>query len=166
MSKKQFQGFTLIEILIVILVISIATVAATLTIGNASGRDMRRQAEQLQRVLQLAAQTAMVEQVDLSIGLWRKGYAVWRFNPVDRTWNLIQNERGFKEYDMPGVIQLSLRINNKQVLLPTSLNTLKVPQIWFSATGEATAAEITVSGGGDLENILVIKNNGEVTILE
>ena len=67
---------------------------------------------------------------------------------------------------MPGAVQLSLRINNQPVLLPTSLKTLKMPQIWFSTTGEATPAEITVSNGGNLETILVIKNNGEVTILE
>jgi type II secretion system protein H len=165
-GSTRFSGFTLIEILVVIFIVSIVALATTLTVGNIrGGRVVQQEAEHLQRYLELVAQTAMIEQVDLGVGVWSAGYAVWRYDYAEQKWLLLTGDRVLKEYILPEPLQLTLRLDQLMRVVPNHRQGVVVPQIGFSATGSATSATVIISQD-DIHYDVEVANNGETKILE
>ena len=165
-ATRAAQGFTLIEILVVVFIISIVVLAVTLTVGNTrGGRVVKQEAGHLQRYLQLVAQTAMIEQMDLGVGVWSSGYAVWRYDYTNKKWLLLTGDRALKEYELPEPLQLTLKLDHLSQTVPNTVQGVSVPQIGFSATGSVTPAIVTLSQD-EIHYEVDVANNGEIKILE
>ncbi|MFI4954335.1 MAG: type II secretion system minor pseudopilin GspH [Gammaproteobacteria bacterium] len=159
-------GFTLIEILVVVFIIAIVALATSLTIGNTrGGRVVKQEANHLQRYLQLVGQTAIIDQMDLGVGIWSTGYAVWKYDYTNKKWMLITDDRALKEYDLPEPLRITLRSEQLLGALPNTLQGVRVPQIGFSATGSATPVTVVISNE-EIHYDVEIANNGETKILE
>lgn len=164
-TTRIAQGFTLIEILVVVFIISIVALASTLTISHRSGgRVVKQEAEHLQRYLQVVAQTAMIEQMDLAVGVWSTGYATWRYDYTVKKWLLITDDRALKEYTVPEPLRLTLRLDNLARVVPNTPQSIQVPQIGFSSTGSATPATVIIKNE-DIHYEVDIANNGKIKIL-
>lgn len=161
---KSNSGFTLIEILIVIFIISVVALAATVNFGTiGSSRDIDNESYRLQQLLTLTAQTAMLEQVDLGIGLWRNGYAVWRYDLSNKQWKQINNDRILSAHHLPERVQLNLRVNKISQILPENEKTLRAPQLWFGTAGTASPAVVSITSAEISEDV-VIEDNGNVFV--
>ena len=148
-----------------VFIVALIAMATTLTLSTSrSGRVVMQQAEEMQRVLILTAQTAMIEQVELGVGLWNNGYAIWKYDEVNGNWQRVMHDRALTEYQLPSPLSFKLAFAFPQSL-PSNPNTIKIPQIWFSATGTATPATITISSE-ETQISIEIGNDGEVNILE
>lgn len=163
---KNNNGFTLIELLVVVFIIGLIAMMTTLTVSTTrSGRVVTQEAQQLQRILQLAAQTAMIEQMELGVGLWEGGYDVWQYNMSTHQWSRVPNDVAFKEHTLPSSIVLSLQVERRGQSLPRASNAISIPQLLFSSSGTATQAVISVSTP-DVTDTIEIKNDGEVVLHE
>jgi type II secretion system protein H len=163
MHNKR-SGFTLIEILVVIFIISVIALAATMnfsTHGNA--REIDNESYRLKQIVNLVAETAVLEQADLGVGMWRTGYAVWRFDPIDKQWKIINHDRILTAHTVSNALHLTLRIEKMVQILPEFPNTVRGPQLWFSSSGSALPAVVSVTNGEVTED-LIIENNGAVTV--
>lgn len=161
---KKSTGFTLIEIIIVIFIISIMSLAATLNYSNyGAGRDVDNESNRLLQLINLTSQTAMLEQSDLGIGLWRNGYNVWRYDPSEKKWNVIKNDRAFTEHILTRNLHLELRMNKSSQIVPPSGETLTHPQIWFSSSGGATPSTIMIKSEHITDSV-EIANNGKIEV--
>lgn len=159
-------GFTLIEILVVIFIVSIVALAATLNFSNyGNGRVVDAESYRLKQILNLTAQTAILEQTDLGVGFWENGYNIWRYDVVNNSWQLIQNERVLTAHTLPDVVHFELHINRLNQILPTNSDSLRGPQLWFSSVGAALPAEISVISE-DIVDKVVIENNGVAEVLK
>lgn len=166
MFRRNDRGFTLIEILVVVFIIALVTLATSLTVGTTrGGRVVSQEAQQLQRVIELAAQTAMLEQIELGVGLWKTGYAVWQYDLSSKQWTRVTHDIALKEYTLPSSLTLSLDAQQKPSSLPPTIEGLKTPQLWFSSSGMMTPAIIKVSAG-DVVYTVEIKVDGEVLVHE
>lgn len=162
--NNKHQGFTLIEILVVVFIISIVTLVATMNFGNQGNtRIVDSEASRLEQILTLVAQTAILEQTDLGVGLWRDGYAVWRYDVVDSQWKLIQHDRVLTTHTLPDDLQLTLRLERLEQILPQTPKGVRGPQLWFSVAGSALPAVVSVTSGEVTED-LIIENNGAITV--
>jgi general secretion pathway protein H len=165
--RSRNTGFTLIEILVVVFIIGIIAMATTLSIGNkGGGRVVKQQAEQLKRYLQLVGQTAIIEQIDLGVGVWSTGYATWHYDYDTTQWVRITNDRVLANgYTLPEPLRLSLRLHEAPQVVPSNMQSVRAPQIGFSATGSAVPSTIIISND-DIKYAVEILNNGEIVIVE
>lgn len=84
------QGFTLLELLVVLVIIAIVITSATLALGDfGKARQQRMALESFASVLRLAEQTALLEPSTLGLQITQQGYAFHRFLPAKKQWQII-----------------------------------------------------------------------------
>lgn len=79
-------GFTLIEVLVVIVIIGIVAGAAVLALGDSRPRELRSEGRRLLQVLEWAAEEAVLRQAQLGIVVDDDGYRLLEWSPTQRAW--------------------------------------------------------------------------------
>ena len=128
----QNKGFTLIEILVVLLIIGITLGFALLAFGDfGAERKLRVSAEQFVNYLKFAQQEAILEACPLGIRINKAGYQILRFQ-APSSWTSIPHNHLFKLHPFPehAIIELQspvksipqIRINDEGEISPFKLS--------------------------------------------
>lgn len=160
MSNRQ-QGFTLIEVLLVVLLIGIVSgivlLAAT---PNDSSRLVASESERLAEILTLAAEQAINDNRQLGLMLDDKGYRFVSFDDKTRQWLAVPDSL-FAPYELPSNISIHVLKDDNSKLLAlnpqdkTSDKQVLTPQVLFLSSGETSAVELEISAqdGGDPQTV-------------
>ena len=156
MSREHSKGFTLIEILVVVLIIGITIGFALLAFGDfGNKRRILISAEQFVNYVKFVQHQAILESSTLGITLNNNNYQVLRFQST-LTWQGMPNRSIFHQQHFPyGAI---VRLEN---------NTAKSrnPQIIINSSGDMTAFILNLSTNKEATIAKVIGNsNGEVAL--
>jgi general secretion pathway protein H len=115
-------GFTLLEVLVVIVIIGIIVSAATLGIG-VLGRD--REAEDQSRrfwaVLQQAREEAELQSLDVGVYVARSGYEFLRYDRRRSKWTPIAGDELYAARELPEGLRLRLWLDSREVVLKPTL---------------------------------------------
>lgn len=87
---KQF-GFTLVEILLVVVIIGVMAGLASLAIGSNGARQLQQEAMRLQQRLLLAQDEAAYSQTHLGVIFTDTGYQLLRYAAQDDVWEALQS---------------------------------------------------------------------------
>lgn len=125
------RGFTLIEILVVVIIMGITIGFALLAFGDfGASRRAVLAAEQFSSFIKLAQEQAIIEGSTLGIDVNSSGYSTYRF--TQGRWQQISGSNVFRTHNFPDNVSASLRLgirNNKN----------KDPNIIISASGEVSS---------------------------
>lgn len=145
------RGFTLIEILIVIVIIGITAGFALIAFGDfGEGRRVQFAAEQLVNTLKLSQQKAILETSTLGLRIDSKSYQILRFENVS-SWRPISDKGVFKVNYFPKNTIITLKTTNKAA--PGS------PAIIINSTGDMTP--FTLEFGTNKDNMLTLLTGGQ-----
>lgn len=150
------KGFTLIEIMVVLLIIAITLSMTFLAFGDfGASRRIAFEAEQLRNLIKLAQQQAILESGTLGLSIRQGSYQVYRFIPPS-TWQPLTKPYIFKAHTFPKETSVRLILS----FSPSG----NAPDIIINATGDLTPfslelgtnthpAQVTLSGeqNGNLE---------------
>ncbi|MCL9684612.1 GspH family T2SS minor pseudopilin variant LspH [Legionella maioricensis] len=143
------RGFTLIEILIVIVIIGITVGFALITFGDfGESRRILFSVDQLVNALKLAQQQAILETSTLGLRINNNSYQILRFQNASN-WEPISNKGIFKVTYFPKNTVIILKTNNKP--LPGS------PSIIINSSGDMTP--FTLSFGTNKEMMTTLKGS-------
>ena len=127
---KTNQGFTLIEILVVILIVGITLGFALMAFGDfGEKRRIIVAAEQFNAYVKLVQQQAILETSTLGINIHKNGYQILRFQPPDK-WVFMSSRSIFHDQYFPRGLVINLRNNTKKRGNPT---------IIINSSGDMTA---------------------------
>lgn len=150
------RGFTLIEILVVIVIIGITVGFALIAFGDfGESKRMLFAAEQLENTLQLAQQQAILESSTLGLRIDNTSYQILKFQNSSG-WMPIANKGIFKAYYFPKNTVITLKTNIKA--------TQGVPSIIINASGDMTP--FTLNFGTSKENTIAVltgSHNGNLS---
>ena len=138
-------GFTLLELLLVILIIGIILSFAALSIGRGNERAIEDEMRRLAGLIELAAQEATLESQELAVQFNGNKYEFLTFE--DNKWERITNDDTFRARTLPKEMLLSVRIEDEPVKLgtETSQETEAVlPRIYLLSSGEITPFQLTL----------------------
>ena len=128
------RGFTLLEIMVVLVLIGIITSFALLSVGGGPRERLAEEAQRLAALVQLHQQEAILSGDPRGIRFARTGYAILRqdekgaWQPPIAADTLIQHE-------LPDEIALGLWVEGRPAALKNAGNR---PQVLLLASGEAT----------------------------
>lgn len=143
MTKRMAKGFTLIEILIVIVIISIVSGVALITISNNKTKQLESFAKQLTRLITLAESEAMLQPTTLGLAFYQHSFQFFNYKPSeDHPWQAITTGN-LKLHKIPEHIQLTLRVNNEIKALDGK------PHILISESGDITVFTLTIANRGE-----------------
>jgi general secretion pathway protein H len=149
----QSSGFTLLELLVVLVVVAIMVSMATLSFG-VLGRD--RQAEEESRrfwtVLQQAREEAELQAEDLGIFVAGDSYEYLRFDVRRDEWQVIDDDELFQQRRLPEGLRFRLRVDTRQIVMQPDLpnrgdkdeNKKFPPQVMVLSSGEVMPFELEI----------------------
>ena len=145
-SARKAIGFTLIEIMLVLVVLSIVVGLFAANLSPSPQRQLMREAQRLQAVLNQAADEAVMQGVELAIALPAEGYQVLRFNPEDVSWSPL-TQQPFNEYVLPNEIVLDVTLGDTQ----------------FSDQQRQQVQRLKKQGSGKHLPVVLLLSSGEMT---
>lgn len=132
---KCRHGFTLIEILIVLLIISIVMGMAVMSIHTNQNKRAEMLADQLVNVIRLAEQEAMLRPATLGLGLTENTYTFYRYqpdpDPKQPHWIAI-SAGPLSRHVFSSSLAITVNINGQTVALDNE------PHIMISPNGDIT----------------------------
>lgn len=146
-SDIAAPGFTLLEVLVVLVLISIITSFVLLSVGGGPQERLAEEAQRLAALIELHQQEAILSSEPRGIRFMRTGYAVLSLNEKGE-WRPPAATATFIHYKLPEEIALGLWVEGRPVDLRA---TAARPQVVLLASGEATEF-VTVFGLADEVN--------------
>jgi len=119
--RQNFKGFTLIEILVVIVIISISV---GMVVVNITSGGVEKKAEEevirLQQLLRVAHQQSVVRAEEYGVRFYKTGYRFMKYDELNKQWADIPNDRLLRSRLLAEPLELDLYIEQLSVEIPES----------------------------------------------
>lgn len=150
MPRPQARGFTLIEILVVIIVVGLLAALAVVNMGGSGqAREMENEVRELYLLLQTASEQATLNNEEIGLRLLEDGYQFVVFDEDNREW-VEQGQRLFRPRAFPDWLVLTPLIEEGLPTLAGDEDTLE-PDLVFFSSGEVTPFELEFTAGSGSE---------------
>lgn len=152
------SGFTLLEIMVVVVIIAILTTLGVLSIGVLGGDRAREgEVERFEDVVATAIQEAELEGRDFGVRVQRSSYEVYVYSPRRQRWETVQDDKLYGVHVLPPGLQFSLNLDGRVVRLddepPAASSRLDAATELQAATDSSAQAirpQLVFFAGGDV----------------
>jgi general secretion pathway protein H len=149
------KGFTLVEILVVVVIIAIVTSLAVLSIG-VTGRDSQLDDEsrRIEGLVGLLHERALLEGRDFGLRIEPAAYEFVVYEARRDRWKALDQESEFRHRDLPKGLSFQLELDSQIVVIkPIDRNLSSdqpppAPQVAIAASGEGTPFRLTLLRDG------------------
>lgn len=145
-QARGHDGFTLIEILVVMVIVALMAAIMTVAVGALGGdSEIEEEAARLTNVMAVALEQSELEGRDYGLRLEPGRYEVMVYDGR-RGWIEVAGDRWLERHDLPPGLALQLELEGRRVLLrePEQAEA-RLPQVVTFASGDVTPYDITLS---------------------
>jgi general secretion pathway protein H len=151
-SKRPAAGFTLIELMVVVVIIGVV-IAATLLSVSSTGRDsqLEQERDRLAALIEYVRERAALQTVEYGLRCETGDY---RFSMYDsRTGKWVEDplDDSLRPRTLPAGLELVLNIEDRPVVLPARTDSARkdapkdlTPQVMLYSSGELTGFKLTL----------------------
>lgn len=120
------RGFTLLELLVVLVIVGILVVMTTLSVGvSGADRELEREAERLESLLRLAAEETVMQGRDLGLRFYPDRYEFSileemldpKTGEIREVWRELGNDEILRARELPRDTEIELLIEERAVVL-------------------------------------------------
>jgi general secretion pathway protein H len=144
------KGFTLIEILVVVVIMAVVISLAVLSLG-VTGRDAQldEESRRIQGLIGLLHERALLEGRDFGMNIEPNAYEFLVYVPAHDRWEKMKQDQEFRHRELPKGLSFQLQLDSQTVVLKPVDKDLKTdqlptPQIAIAASGEGTPFRLTL----------------------
>lgn len=150
-------GFTLLELLVVIVIIGILTSMAVVSVNVLGGdHEMQQEAERLQAILLQTREDAVMQSRDIGLRIDETGFEFLEYDGRTELWVAVENDPLLRVRELPAGLRMALRIEDRNVQLkprqPATERNPISPQIVLQAAGEIVPFDVVFRRDGTDQN--------------
>lgn len=161
-AAHRHAGFTLLEMLVVVVLIGVLGSVVAVSFSGDVGRQARKEADRLEQALQMAADEAVFQGVEMGAYFTQVGYGFLRYDNATQRWQEVK-DKGLRAYRLGGDARLRLALDSKMVALPAEGVRVDHPAVLFLSSGELSAFQVGVSSG---DSMLMLGTDGIAPIAQ
>lgn len=149
------KGFTLLELLVVLVIIGIMAGFAVLQIGDRSGDWLKDEVKRIEIVVRLAREEAILEGREYGMAFSEKGYTFYELDDEGENWLPVEADDLLKDRGFPEGLHYLLIVEDQVVPLEEELP--ESPQVFVFSSGEVTPFSIEFDPDDmDLDEVVVM----------
>src|SRR5277367_3512382 len=145
------KGFTLVEILVVILIMAVVISLAVLTVsGSARDSQLEEEGRRIEGLVGLLHDRALLEGRDFGLRIEPASYEFVVYDMRRNRWMMMDQEREYRHRQLPKGISFQLELDSQLVVIKPIDRTLTNdqgppgPQVAIAASGEGTPFRLTL----------------------
>jgi general secretion pathway protein H len=150
-AASRVRGFTLVEILVVVVIMAIVISLTVLSVG-VTGRDnqLDQETRRLEGLMDLLHERAVLEGRDFGVRIEPNAYEFVVYDNYRDRWLKFDDEGQYRHRDLPKGIAFQLQLDSQIVVLKAVDRTFKSdtppppPQLAIAASGEGTPFRLTL----------------------
>lgn len=144
------RGFTLLEILVVLVIIAVLTTLGMISVGTlGADRGLEDEVDRYADVVETALEQAQLEGRDFGVHFTPNGYRVLVYAPQRNRWEAIEDDRAYEPQRWPDGVRPSLQLEGRTVqIAPPRPDTLPVPQVLLFASGDVSPYHLVIEREG------------------
>ena len=171
MRATRRAGFTLIEILVVLVIIAVLTTVAILSIGVlGEDRGLDAEGERFSDVAAAATEQAQLEGRDFGIRFGETRYEILTYVTRRQRWESVIDDRLYAPHELPPGVAVRLELEGKLVqFVADKPGDVRVPQVILYSSGDVSpyrlsfgreGSELAWSVAGQADGTLVVTHPG------
>jgi general secretion pathway protein H len=171
-AHRASAGFSLLELLVVVVIIGLLVQAVTLSMGAlGNDRELQEETGRLRSMIDLLHEEALMQSRDYGVMFSQTGYRFYVFDYQELEWVLPQTDRLLQQHSLRPQLAMSLVLDGRDVPLEPNFESQEIenaePQIMLLASGEVTPFTIEMERDGSAGRFeLTAELDGKVNVVE
>lgn len=144
---RRIGGFTLLEILVVVVIIAVMTTIGVLSMGTlGQDRQLDAEVERYTDVVAAALEQAVLEGRDFGVYFAPAGYQVYVYAAERQRWETVADDRIYEKHALPEGLAARLEIEGRQLQLGADRpGTPPIPQVLVYSSGDVSPYVLTLA---------------------
>jgi general secretion pathway protein H len=154
MARPRAGGFSLIELLVVIVILAIMAGLVLLSVATLRPADpAETEARRLTALLEFVAEEALIQGRDFGVEFFPDGYRFLSWDPDSDLWSVVDDEAALRRRELPDELRVVLAVEGREVVIAADDHRRErrrhelVPHVGIFSGGEFTPFELFVVAG-------------------
>ncbi|MBT8134509.1 MAG: type II secretion system minor pseudopilin GspH, partial [Gammaproteobacteria bacterium] len=112
------NGFTLLELLVVVVIVAILFTYTTLAIRSDTPDEIiKKEAQRMERLIQLALEEAILRGEEYGIEIFLDGYRFLRFDIAENKWLPLSDDKILRQRELPLEMELEMNLEDTEIVI-------------------------------------------------
>ena len=133
-SWRRQHGFTLLELLVVVVIVAILFTYTTLAIRSDTPEDIiNTEAQRLERLIQLALEDSILRGEEYGIEIFLDGYRFLRFDVTENRWLPLSDDKILRQRDLPLDMELEMNLEDTEIVIEMASDPMQAQELDLDA---------------------------------